>query len=100
MIKSRIKEGTDVLRKEIKNNIVTAVLAAFGFIIALAWKDAIQEAVNKLLEVFNLTGSTYLFRIISALFITIVSVIGIIYVSRFQEKESKENKKVVRRKKK
>ncbi len=90
MIKSKIKESTERLRREIKNNIVTAVLAAFGFIIALAWRDAIQEAVNKILVVLDLTGEAYIFRIISALFITTISVIGIIYASKLKEEESKK----------
>jgi len=56
-----IKEGTDRLRREIQINVTTAVLAAFGFMIALVWRDAIQEAINKLLVVLDLTGDAYIF---------------------------------------
>ena len=31
------------LKSEVKKNILTAILAAFGFIIALIWRDAIKE---------------------------------------------------------
>jgi len=48
------------LRKEVRKQTATAIAAAFSFIIALFWRDAITDIINKLLEKFGLTGSTYL----------------------------------------
>ncbi|MCK4714071.1 MAG: hypothetical protein KAT35_00730, partial [Candidatus Aenigmarchaeota archaeon] len=54
----RVAEKTDVddkifaaskkMHQAIRNNIGKAVLAAFGFMIALVWRDVIKEGVNKL----------------------------------------------------
>jgi uncharacterized membrane protein len=74
-------------KREIKKNIITAIVAAFGFIIALVWRDAIKEAVDKLVEVAGLTGSGYLYTILTAVIITVVCVIGIMVFSTFSEKK-------------
>jgi len=72
--------------KEIKSAIAVAIAAAFGFIIALIWKDIIigamqlaglwQEGIPKdWLQVG--------YAAIVALIITVVSVIGIVYISKW-----------------
>ena len=76
-----------LLKSEIRKNTATAILAAFGFIIALVWKDVITQGVDALIKLLNLTGSGYMFTIISALITTVICVIGIIYFSRWSEKK-------------
>lgn len=78
-------------KKEVRNHIKTAILAAFGFIIALTWRDAIQEAVNSMVVKLGVEGSAYLYHIYTAIIITIVCVVGIILFSRWGGKEEKEN---------
>jgi hypothetical protein len=74
-------------RREIRKNTVTAIIAAFGFIIALVWRDAIKEAVDNLVEAAGLTGSGYLYTLLTAVIITVVCVIGIMLFSAFSEKK-------------
>jgi hypothetical protein len=72
--------------KEIKSAIAVAMAAAFGFIIALIWKDIIigamqlaglwQEGIPK-------DWLTVGYGAIVALVITIVSVIAIVYISKW-----------------
>ena len=72
--------------KEIKSAIAVAIAAAFGFIIALIWKDIIigamqlaglwQEGIPK-------DWLTVAYGAITALIITIVSVIAIVYISKW-----------------
>ena len=72
--------------KEIKSAIAVAIAAAFGFIIALIWKDIIigamqlaglwQEGIPK-------DWLTIAYGTITALIITIVSVIAIVYISKW-----------------
>lgn len=53
-------------------SINTAVVAAFGFLIALVWKDVITEYANTVIAYSPVQG-----KIISALVVTLIGVIGI-----------------------
>ncbi|MBU4246450.1 MAG: DUF5654 family protein [Nanoarchaeota archaeon] len=74
------------LRKEVRKNIGSAIVAAFAFIIALVWRDVITEAVDKLIIDFGLVGDTYNIRLIAAFLTTIICVVGILYFSKWSEK--------------
>ncbi len=72
--------------KEIKSTIAVAIAAAFGFIIALIWKDIIVGAMQLAglwqegtPESWGQVG----FAAIVALIITVASVLGIIYISKW-----------------
>ncbi|MDO8459656.1 MAG: DUF5654 family protein [Nanoarchaeota archaeon] len=80
-----------IFRKEFRDQLSIAVTAAFAFLIALAWKDAIFESVNKIISSFNLFSNIYLFRILSAIAVTIISVLGILIVSRITAQKKIEN---------
>ena len=62
--------------KEIKNTIAVAIAAAFGFIIALIWKDVIIGLVNMTgLSVNAPTDTTSaIVAVVTALIITIICV--------------------------
>jgi len=87
----KLKKAAEKFHKEIRKNIVTAVTAALGFMIALVWRDAIQESIDKIMTYIGLTGDVYLFRIFSAVLVTFIAVIGVMFISRWAEK--KEDKK-------
>jgi hypothetical protein len=71
---------------EIKSAIAVAIAAAFGFIIALIWKDIII-GLMKLAKWWDEGGfadeAGAIKAIIVAVFITIVSVIGILLISKW-----------------
>jgi hypothetical protein len=72
--------------KEIKSTIAVAIAAAFGFIIALIWKDIIIGIMT--LSGLWLAGgpTTWVgagISIVMALVITVVSVLGIVYISKW-----------------
>lgn len=71
--------------KEIKSTIAVAIAAAFGFIIALIWKDVIVGLVNMTgLSVTAPTNMTQaVVATVTALIITIICVLGIIYISKW-----------------
>ena len=73
----RAKAGAKQFKQEFNKALNTALLAAFGFLIALFWRDAIQEWVNKIAESSPVQG-----KLISALIVTIICVVGIILVAR------------------
>jgi hypothetical protein len=75
--KEKIKTAAKKFKTEMKKQINTALVAAFGFLIALAWRDAITEYVDKITEASPVKG-----KLISALIITFISVLGIFLVTR------------------
>ena len=54
----------------------TAIIAAFGFLIALAWRDVISGYVEKITVLSPVQGD-----LVAAVLITLVGVIGILLVS-------------------
>lgn len=75
--KSKAKASAKKFNNEIKKAISTAIVAAFGFIIALAWRDVITEYIDKITTISPISG-----KLISALIITILGVIGIFLVTK------------------
>ena len=74
---------------EAKKKASIAISAAFAFVIALVWRDAIKEAIDKILENLGMTGSAYIYNIIAAVIVTVICVIGIMFISRWGEAEKK-----------
>jgi len=72
--------------KEIKSTIAVAIAAAFGFIIALIWKDIIV-GIMTLSGLWLASGPTTWLgagvAIVVAAVVTVVSVLGIIYISKW-----------------
>ncbi len=70
---------------EVKLTVSTAIAAAFGFIIALIWKEIIVGlfalAGLTINDIADSTGA--IIAIISGLIITIVCVFGILYISKW-----------------
>ena len=77
MVIKTVKEHTENIKKEFKKQTSTAIMAAFGLIIALSWKDVITLLVDKFAFVKEYGP------IITAIILTIVSVIGIMLISRW-----------------
>ena len=74
--------GVKKFEKELKKALYTALIAAFGFLIAFVWRDLIQLWVNKIAAASPITG-----QLMSALIVTIVCAIGILIVTRYLKEE-------------
>ena len=84
-LKLKAKASAKKFNLEIKKAVNTAIVAAFGFLIALTWRDVITEYLNELTALNPVQG-----KLISAIIITLVSVVGILIVTRlFSVKEEK-----------
>ena len=70
---------------EVKINIATAIAAAFGFVIALIWK----EIIVGLFALGGLTindisdGTSAAIAVVAGIIITVVCVIGIMYITKW-----------------
>ena len=81
-MKEKVKAASLRYKREIKKALHTAIVAAFGFLIALTWKDVIVEYVNTIVSLSPVGG-----KLISAIVITLIGVLGILIVTRiFEEK--------------
>ena len=83
--RARAKE----FEKETRKTTATAIAAAFSFVIALFWRDAVQDLIDKILTQLGLTGSTYIAKILAALLVTAVGVIAIMRISKWGQLEKK-----------
>ncbi len=78
--------------KEVKSTIAVAIAGAFGFIIALIWKDIIIGAM-KLAGFWQEGGFTdytaLTIGVVVAIVITIVAVLGILFITKWGGVEKK-----------
>ena len=71
------------LEMEIKNDVSGPVVASFGFIIALVWRDAIKGAIDEFLLRAGLVSEAYIYNFVSAVFVTVFVIAIMIAVTRF-----------------
>ena len=76
-IHTSVIEKAKVLRNEFRKQTATAIITAFGLIIAFSWKDVINEFVNKLAIVKEYG------LIISAIILTFICVLGILAITKW-----------------
>lgn len=86
LLKEKAKKGVKEFNREVKKALNTAIMAAFGFLIALVWKDVITNFVENLSERSPFKGA-----LLSALLVTVICVLGIMILSRvLKDKEEKK----------
>lgn len=71
--------------KKIEATFAAAIAAAFGFVMALAWNEALKAIVDQLLVAFGLTGKEYIYKFMAAIVVTIIAIVGIWIVSKWKE---------------
>lgn len=81
-LKLKTKASAKKFNLEIKKTVNTAIVAAFGFLIALVWRDVIVEYVEKITNFSPVQG-----KLISAVLVTILGVIGILIVTSIFSEE-------------
>lgn len=81
-ITKRVRERTKVrfskFHGEVRKSILTAVVAAFSFLIALSWKELISEWIGLLAMMSPVQG-----KLVEVGIITVISVVGILLVTHF-----------------
>ena len=78
------------LKNETKKHVVTAIVAAFGFIIALVWRDAIKEFIGSIMiNLSIINGSPILITLYTAVITTIIAAIGIVLITKWSSKPEK-----------
>lgn len=83
-LKLKAKRSALKFKRELKKSMTTAIVAAFGFLIALSWRDVITSWMAKISATSPIKGN-----LVSAIIITVVSITGILIISKFSHEESK-----------
>ncbi|MBL7160676.1 MAG: hypothetical protein ISS93_02370 [Candidatus Aenigmarchaeota archaeon] len=55
----------------IKSLVITMILGAFGFLVALAWRDAIKDTI----DLFVPSGEGLIYTYIAAILVTVIAVV-------------------------
>lgn len=71
-------------KKEFRNQMVVAITAAFAFLLALSWRTPIQGSLNNVMAGAGLTGDSVLVGYLSALLITLVGVLVLMWISKWK----------------
>ncbi|MBW2995669.1 hypothetical protein KY332_00040 [Candidatus Woesearchaeota archaeon] len=86
----KIKQGTAEFKRRVRQRTLTAVTAAFAFIIALVWKDAIRKVIDAFVARLKVPETAYLHEFIIAILLTVVCVIAIMLFSKLEVKEEEK----------
>lgn len=99
---AKLEGEIGAIKKEIQRDVVGPVVASFGFIIALVWRDAIKASLDEYLIKMGLLDKAYLYNFISAIIVTCVVIVIMIMVTRFgrSKTEKRIEKKIKEVKKK
>ncbi|MBS3074559.1 hypothetical protein J4447_03855 [Candidatus Pacearchaeota archaeon] len=81
MPKRKRKRG--IFKKEFKRQLRYGITAAIGFLIAYAWKQPLLRFFQALSEKIVNSTISYEVDIVAALIITVLGVVGIIFLTRW-----------------
>ncbi len=85
---SKAREKTKKFKKEFRKQATIATLAAFAFLIALTWRDFISNTVDKIVTSLGVSDQLYLYKLLSAILVTLIAILGIMLVSKFKIEEN------------
>jgi uncharacterized membrane protein YdbT with pleckstrin-like domain len=77
------RDSALMFKEEFRKQVIVAISAALGFLIALSWRTPIQNSVSLLIEKMGLSGSAVFFEYLSALVITLIAVLVLMFISRW-----------------
>ncbi|OGM08069.1 hypothetical protein A2W13_02770 [Candidatus Woesebacteria bacterium RBG_16_36_11] len=87
MIREKVSEKTQRIRREFAKQILNLMTSAFGLVAALAWNEFIKELIDKYISPFFGESSGLISKLIYALLITLLAVLITYNLSRFAEQK-------------
>jgi len=82
------------LEKETRKQVATAMMAAFGFLIALVWKDVITNYTNHLVSFLKFPSPESFQVLYTAILTSLIAVIGIVLLGKWTPKKDEILKEV------
>lgn len=75
------KDNVAEFKGEVKKQITNLVTAAFGFVAALSWNEAIKSMIVSFLG----TQDQWPYMVLSAVVVTVIAVIAIVLISKYMK---------------
>ena len=91
----KLKTEINAIKEEIREDVSGPVVASFGFIIALVWRDAIRSIIDEVLTNAGLLDKMWIYDVVSAIIVTAFVILIMIMVTKFSQK--KKRKKIERK---
>jgi hypothetical protein len=82
----KAEETARKLNSEFRKSTQTAVITAFGLLAALSWQSTIKIYIDFLVKQLNLPQDPFVYNLYASIFITLVSVLAIMVITRWAEK--------------
>lgn len=76
-------DSQNQLRKELKKQVGTYLMAALGFVAGLAWNEAIKGVIDM---IFPFSGNGIIAKFVYAILVTILVIIFAFYISKNEDK--------------
>ena len=89
-ILKKVELDLELLKTELRNDVAKPVVASFGFIIALVWRDAISAAIAEYLRRAGMTGQEYIYNFYSAVLVTIVVIFLMMSITKLSRKRKRK----------
>jgi len=77
------RNSARAFKEEFKKQTLTAITAAFAFLIALSWRSPIEKSINNIVTKLKLNESAAYYEYIAAIVITIIGVLVIMFLARW-----------------
>jgi len=92
----RLKEEMESLQMEFRKHLADFVTGAFSFVAALVWRDAIKSTLDRIMMGVSIPiHQEWILSLVTALLISMLSIFGIIMVSKIlRPEEKKKNDKI------
>ena len=93
-IRKELLEELENFQKELKKHMLTFITGAFSFVAALVWRDAIKSIIDKVFETTWILKNlpikeVWFLQLITAIFVTIIAVLGIYLATKFLRPKEK-----------
>src|SRR3989344_5636974 len=82
------QSAIDETQEKLKTQLGTALIAAFGFLIALVWKDAITNYTSHIVSFLNFPSPEAFQVLYIAIITSFISVLGIVFVNLWMPKQA------------
>ena len=93
-ITKNLRDEAIRIETEMRTRLALAITTAFALVIALYWQDVVKEGVNEMLKIIGMpVVSAYVYRILAAVIVTIICVLGIWYFSKWAQKPAEQQPK-------
>ena len=89
-LKKLIKARSE-FKQEFNRQLLTAITAAFAFLIALSWREPISEALNHFLEPLG-ARETILIKFVGAIIITLIAALILLFLTKRLKKDDSDKK--------